>query len=183
MNQHFLFNSLNSLSSLIQDDEEKAEKFLDEMSKVYRYLLHNDDEQLVTLGRELKFIQSYRHLLKARYGNGLELDISVDENVLDKWLPPLTLQVIIENAFTNNSVSKDSPLKIAINSQDDNIIKVSNNIQPKIIAAAIDNNSAIENVVNKYGLLANLGVRIVETDEQREIYLPLLFNEKEEALL
>jgi len=73
VNPHFLFNCLNTLSSLIQEDEEKAEMFLNEMSKVYRYMLRNDEETLVPLEVELGFIKSYHHLLKARYGDGLQL--------------------------------------------------------------------------------------------------------------
>ena len=115
VNPHFLFNSLNSLSSLISEDEVEAEKFLNEMSKVYRYMLRNDDETLVTLDTELKFIASYMYLLKARYGEGLQLVLDVIESAKAKMLPPLTLQVIIENTFTQNSISKSAPLKIFIN--------------------------------------------------------------------
>jgi LytS/YehU family sensor histidine kinase len=184
VNQHFLFNSLNSLSSLIEEDEDKAEEFLDEMSKVYRYMLRMDDEQLVTLDAELKFIHSYRHLLKARYGKGLELDVNTSEHDLDKLLPPLTLQVIVENAFSHNAVSKDSPLIITISSHGDNIIKVSNNVQPKIITTPLDNDTAMDNLVNKYALLINSPLRIEETSATRDIYLPLLVNkEKEEEVV
>ena len=183
LNQHFLFNSLNSLSSLIQEDEEKAEEFLNEMSRVYRYMLCTDDEQLVTLQTELKFIRSYRHLLKARYGTGLELETDVSEDDLGKWLPPLTLQVIVENAFSHNAVSKDSPLRITVNSYGENIIKVSNNVQLKIITTPLDNDTAMDNLVNKYALLIHSPVRIDETATARDIYLPLLINqEKEEEL-
>jgi two-component system, LytTR family, sensor kinase len=183
VNQHFLFNSLNSLSSLIQEDEEKAEEFLNEMSRVYRYMLRMDEEQMVTLETELKFIRSYRHLLKARYGAGLELEIDVSEEDLGKWLPPLTLQVIVENAFSHNAVSKESPLVITISSQGYNNIKVSNNVQPKIITTALDNDTAMDNLVNKYALLIDSPLRIDETSAARDIYLPLLINkEKEEEL-
>jgi two-component system, LytTR family, sensor kinase len=183
VNQHFLFNSLNSLSSLIEEDEELAEQFLDEMSKVYRYMLRMDEEQLVTLETEIKFIKSYRHLLKARYGAGLELEVDVNEQDLDKWLPPLTLQVIVENAFSHNAVNKDSPLKITISSCEENSIRVSNNVQPKMITTALDNDTAMDNLVNKYALLINSPVRIDETSASRDIYLPLLLNKKEEELV
>lgn len=184
VNQHFLFNSLNALSSLIQEDEEQAETFLNEMTKVYRYMLRMDEEQLVTLETELKFLKSYRHLLKARYGKGLELDTAIGEEDLQKLLPPLTLQVIVENAFSHNMVSKDNPLQIVVSSQGKDIIKVCNNVQPKIITAAMDNDTALDNLVNKYCLLADFPVQIDETDTFREIYLPLIIEkEKEEAVL
>ena len=101
---------------LIQDDEEKAERFLDKMSKVYRYMLRNDEEELVTLETELKFIDSYMHLLKARYGEGLQLVVDVTNEDRSKLLTPLALQVIIENTFSQNVISKSSPLVIAIRS-------------------------------------------------------------------
>ncbi|HVF81989.1 MAG TPA: histidine kinase, partial [Flavisolibacter sp.] len=110
VNPHFLFNSLNTLSSLIVEDEQEAETFLNEMSKVYRYMLRGDDEQLVPLQTELKFIGSYIHLLNKRYGNSLQVTTQINEDDKYKLLPPLRLQVLIENAFTQNSMSKTEPL-------------------------------------------------------------------------
>jgi two-component system, LytTR family, sensor kinase len=92
VNPHFLFNSLNSLSSLISEDEEAAEKFLDEMSKVYRYMLRNDDDELVPLSTELKFVESYTYLLKSRYGTGLQVNVQVNDAAVKQCLPPLTLK-------------------------------------------------------------------------------------------
>ena len=182
LNQHFLFNSLNSLSSLIQEDEERAEQFLDEMTKVYRYMLRLDEEKLVTVETELKFIESYRHLLKARFGDGLEVDSHIQPEDRYKLLPPLTLQVIVENAFSHNEVSKSSPLKILITSGEQGCICVTHNVQPKIITATLDTDAALDNLISKYELLSHLPVRINETDSTREILLPLLLpREKEEV--
>ena len=90
MRPHFLFNSLNSLSSLINENPAQAEAFLDEMSKVYRYLLRNNEEQLVKVKDELNFLHSYFYILKARHGDGLELHIEVDDKQKDLFIPPLT---------------------------------------------------------------------------------------------
>jgi len=180
VNPHFLFNSLNSLSSLIQDDEEKAEKFLDEMSKVYRYMLTNDDEQLVSLETELKFVDAYMYLLKARYGDGLQLNISIDPADKTKCLPPLTLQAIIENAFSLNTISKQSPLIITMASANGQGIAVTHNIQPKTVLTSMDYEASLDNLVNKYKLLNNSTVVIEETDVQRSVRFPLL-NQKKEA--
>ncbi len=183
LNQHFLFNSLNALSSLIQEDEEAAEKFLDEMTKVYRYMLRLDEEQLVTLETELKFIESYRHLLKARFGEGLELNVDIDGHDKEKLLPPLTLQVIVENTFSHNAVSKSQPLSIHICSEKSDSIRVSHNVQPRLITTALDTDAALDNLVSKYELLSPTRVRIIETETSREILLPLfLHKEKEEVL-
>jgi len=182
VNPHFLFNSLNSLSSLIQDDEEKAEKFLNEMSKVYRYMLRTDEEQLVTLDTELKFIDSYMHLLKARYGEGLQLQLKIADSDRQLYLPPLSLQAIIENAFSQNSISKQEPLRIVIKSAANGWINISNNIQPKIIIETMDYEAALDNLVNKYQLLGDARVIIEEDGLQRIIRLPLL-HKKEEVMV
>ncbi|HRH61509.1 MAG TPA: histidine kinase, partial [Chitinophagaceae bacterium] len=168
VNPHFLFNSLNSLSCLIQEDEEEAEKFLDEMSKVYRYLLHDDEEHLVPLEAELKFIDSYMHLLSARYGGGLQLQLRIDEADKLKLLPPLTLQVIIENIFTQNIISKTQPLVIEIASNDNGSIEVKNNIQPKAITDALDFDAGLDNLVKKYELL-NQPLIVDDTNERQRI--------------
>jgi two-component system LytT family sensor kinase len=105
VNPHFLFNSLNSLSSLIADEPDRAEEFVDEMSKVYRYLLQTNEGDLTTLDTELTFIQSYFHLLKTRYGAGIRLEVAVDEPFRAYKLPPLTLQMLVENAVKHNVYS------------------------------------------------------------------------------
>jgi sensor histidine kinase YesM len=179
VNPHFLFNSLNSLSSLIQDDEKKAEKFLDEMSKVYRYMLRTDEEQLVTLDTELKFIDSYMHLLRARYGEGLQLKLIISEEDRNGYLPPLSLQAIIENAFSLNTISKQNPLLISIQSGLSGVINISNNVQPKMITEAMDYEAALDNLVNKYKLLGDANVIIEEDSLQRIIRLPLITKREE----
>lgn len=179
---HFLFNSLNTLSSLISEDEEGAEKFLNEMSKVYRYMLRNDDDQLVTLQTELSFIESYIYLLKARYLQALELTVSVEEEDKQKCLPPLTLQVIIENAISQNAFSKTSPLTIDIHTGADGDLVIRNNVQPKIITEATDFESGLDNLVNKYRLLNHTSIAIQERETERIIRLPLIIKNEKVAL-
>ncbi len=181
VNPHFLFNSLNSLSSLINEDEEQAEKFLDEMSKVYRYMLRNEDDQLVTLATELKFIDSYLYLLKARYGEGLQVRTEVKEADLDKFLPPLTLQVLVENVFSQNTMSKSNPLRIVIHTDGHEQLVVINNLQPKVVTEFSDHENAVDNLVNKFKLLNQPPVIIKEEEKERRIYIPLI-NLKEEVI-
>jgi len=182
VNPHFLFNSLNSLSSLISEDEEQAEQFLDEMSKVYRYMLRNDEEQLVTLDTELKFVASYTYLLKARYGDGLQVQIDINENEKQKELPPLSLQTIIENAITQNTISKSSPLQIHITATGNGILEVTNTLQPKQRTAELETEAELDNLVNKYQLLNEQKVTIQDTATQRLIQLPLMLNKQEVAI-
>ncbi|MBS1744276.1 MAG: sensor histidine kinase [Bacteroidetes bacterium] len=180
VNPHFLFNSLNSLSSLIYEDEEKAETFLNEMSKVYRYMLRNDEDQFVTLQTELAFVQSYMYLLKARYGDGLVLEKKVSNEDLTRLIPPLTLQVIIENAIYQNAIIKNKPLVISIETVNDGFITVSNNVQPKIVTEPLDQEAGLDNLVKKYLLLSQSELLIQEQEDFRSIRLPLIIDKKED---
>jgi two-component system, LytTR family, sensor kinase len=181
VNPHFLFNSLNSLSSLIQEDEEKAEHFLNDMSKVYRYMLRNNEEQLVTLDTELKFLVSYYHVLKARYGDGLQLHININDSSREKLIPPLTLQVVLENAFTQNIVSKTAPLLITI-SVAKNGLHIKNNIQPKAVTDAIDFEAGLDNLIRKYELLGK-SIHVDEVNKSHRIVTIPLIEKKGELLL
>jgi two-component system, LytTR family, sensor kinase len=181
VNPHFLFNSLNSLSSLISEEGDEAEKFLDEMSKVYRYMLRNENDTLVTLEEELKFLQAYSYLLNKRFGNGLQLKINIGDSARQEMIPPLTLQTIIENAFTLNSISKNNPLAIAIAAKDDELI-IQHNLQPKTITDDFDAETALDNLISKYNLLSSKGAIVKETAGERIIILPLLTGERREAI-
>ena len=179
VNPHFLFNSLNSLSSLIQEDEEKAEVFLNEMSKVYRYMLRTDEELLVTLETELKFVNSYQHLLNARYGDALRLHADVSERQLTGLIAPLTLQVIIENSFTQNIVSRNAPLYITITSSNNGHLLVQNNVQLKSVTDVLDFEAGLDNLVKKYELMG-APLKVDDTQKDfRTISVPLF--EKEEV--
>jgi len=179
VNPHFLFNSLNSLSGLIQEDTDKAEKFLDELSKVYRYMLRNDEDPLVKLSTEVQFITSYFSLLKARYGDAVELDISVNDPDKEKSLPPLSLQVIVENALYQNKTSKGSPLKITIASGNENSIVIKNNVQRKILTETSDQETGLDNLIKKYQLMCEQPVEIHENKTERMIVLPLISKTEE----
>lgn len=174
VNPHFLFNSLNTLSSLIAEDEKEAEKFLNEMSKVYRYMLGVDEDQLVTLQTELRFIESYKYLLNKRYGQSLQVAVDINPSDEQKLVPPLSLQVLIENAFTQNSMSRDNPLRISIKSDGNSCLSVCNNLRPKTVCESIDLESGLDNLVAKYRLLNALHVQIRDEQQERSITLPLI---------
>lgn len=162
---HFLFNTLNSLSALIGEDPEKAEQFVDEMARVYRYLLQTNhssvDEgdlgQLTTLKKELSFIESYGHLLKTRYGDGMKLYIHVEDTFLNARIPPLTLQLLVENAVKHNVIRASRPLTIFILSTVEGQLMVRNNLQKKNVTAGAENiestHVGLTNIITKYKLL------------------------------
>lgn len=172
MNPHFLFNSLNTLSCLIQEDEEKAEDFLDHMSKVYRYLLRNNEDQLVSIRTEIDMVRSYYFLLKKRHSEALTLTIDIPEQYLNKEIPPLTLQMIVENAVNQNSLTKNEPLNITIKMAGDEI-EIEYNKQPKLYGVR-ESEQAIENILNKFRLLTQKEIEIIEENKKRIIRLPLM---------
>ena len=177
VNPHFLFNCLNSLSSLIGESTNEAEGFLNEMTKVYRYMLRNDEELLVPLEKELLFVESYYTLLKARYGEGLEINMHINEEYKQCLLPPLSLQVIVENAFSQNVIQKKSPLKISIYSDDSGAVIIKNNVQPKIVTDVFDYEAGLDNLVSKYRLLNQGNLIITDKQHERVIRLPFINSE------
>ena len=172
VNPHFLFNSLNSLSSLISDNPAKAEKFLDELSKVYRYLLRNNENILTTLQAELQFIQSYYHLLKTRYGDSLLLQMDINEDYRAWQLPPLTLQLLVENAVKHNIMVKQMPLQITITAQHDKL-EVCNNLQRKL-KQADSSRVGLANIGRKYKLLKQEDIVVTEEEERFRVVIPLI---------
>ena len=179
VNPHFLFNCFNTLSSLISEDEREAEKFLDEMTRVYRYLLKGDEEQLVSVREELRFIQSYLYLNGTRFGSALQVDIKIRDEDQDKQIPPLSLQIVLENIIYQNAFSKSSPMAISIYTNNKNALVVKNSLHPKQVKDIMDYEEALDNLVNKYKLLYKPEVEVYETATHRMIVLPLI--EKEEV--
>ncbi|HEX2627406.1 MAG TPA: histidine kinase, partial [Chitinophagaceae bacterium] len=173
VNPHFLFNSLNSLSSLISEDPDKAEKFLDEMSKVYRYLLRTNEDGLTTLEAEMQFIQSYFHLLKTRYGDGLDMETIIDNRYLEYQLPPLTLQMLVENAVKHNMILKDRPLRILIMTTNSGRLVVSNNLQRKDRMVS-SNKVGLTNIVNKYRLMKQEEISVRDDGKEFAVVVPLI---------
>lgn len=177
INPHFLFNCFNTLSGLIEEDEELAEKFLDEMTRVHRYLLRGDDEYLVTLADEMKFASSYLYLIKARFGSAIGITIDVTPELLEKRIPPLSMQVILENIIYTNALNKKTPLHIRITNDNQSHLVISHSIHEKIIVQNLSVDEGLDNLVLKYRLLNAEDIIIDETTAHRVITLPL-FDEK-----
>ncbi|MBD2702151.1 histidine kinase [Spirosoma sp. BT702] len=173
VNPHFLFNSLNSLSALIEDDPPRASQFVDELSVVYRYLLKANDQQLTTLANELAFIQAYYHLLKTRYGTGLTLNVEVDTEFHPCLLPPLSLQLLVENAVKHNVVLPSRPLLVDIYTDAAGHLIVRNNLQRKN-TRTISNGVGLTAILHQYHQLKQPPPEITEAEGQFSIRLPLI---------
>ncbi|TLV04078.1 histidine kinase [Dyadobacter luticola] len=172
VNPHFLFNSLNTLSSLIGEDQEVAEQFVEDLAKVYRYILQAGKIELIPLRSEVHFMQTYKRLLDVRYGESLQ--ISLPESVpAELHVPPLSLQVLVDNAIKHNAMSGAKPLTINIETAFSQRISISNNVHPKIRAIGTTR-AGLASVKAKYRELGNREVRVEQTDENFKVSLPLL---------
>lgn len=173
MSPHFLFNCFNTLSSLIHDNEAEAEKFLDEMTKVHRYMLRNDEESMVTLKEELKAATSYLHLIKVRYGTSIEIFIDPGSDKEIRYIPLLTIQTIIENIIYSNVISKTEPLRIIIENDIESLY-ITSNVNPKLYYDETVWNEGFENLVLKYKLMNKQDLVIQENNRVRKITIPLI---------
>lgn len=171
LNPHFLFNNLSVLKSMIQYDPDAAVAFTQNFTDTYRYVLQNCDRTTVLLSEELEFIHAYIDLHHERLGNALDVDFSVQPGLLGRRLPPLSLQLLVENAIKHNVVSKDEPLTIRIFTHDD-WITVENNIQPK--DTSYSTSKGLNNLTARYELLTEQPVTIIQNERIFKVDLPLL---------
>jgi hypothetical protein len=172
LNPHFLFNSLTSLNSLIFENQELASQFLQQLSKVFRYLLQNKDKDLVSLKTELEFVKNYIFLLETRFNNTLKIKIQIPDNQLDKRIVPVTTQILIENAIKHNSIGEGKPLQIDLTVIEDYLI-IRNNRQKKTLVET-SNKQGLENLKNLYTFLTDKQLDIQEDSEYFLVKIPLL---------
>lgn len=181
VNPHFLFNSLNSLRQLILKDPQQAAHYVEELSDVYRYLLKNIEEGITTVEKEIDFIQSYFHLLRTRFSKGLILSIDVSPELQHHQIPPLTLQMLVENAVKHNIISVNRPLHIHIKTENGKRLTITNNLQKKLQHLAPSEGIGLTNIMTKYHLLKQPEVIIRETETEFTVSLPLIKNEQYES--
>ncbi|HPI36613.1 MAG TPA: sensor histidine kinase [Ignavibacteriaceae bacterium] len=172
LNPHFLFNSLNVLSALIKKDAAKAESFIEEFSSVYRYTLEVIDRQIVTLGEEISFADSYFYLQKIRFGDALFLEKSIDGGKLDYMLPSLSVQIILENAIKHNFISDSNPLIIKIYTEGA-LLVIQNNLQIKMNSNK-SNGIGLKNLTNRYNYLTTQKPVFELTQDAYIAKLPLI---------
>ncbi|NVO19949.1 MAG: PAS domain S-box protein [Bacteroidetes bacterium] len=173
VNPHFLFNSLNVLTSLIRLEPDLAEKFTEHLSKVYRYVLENKDNELVQLSTELDFLDAYLFLLNIRFMNKLQVNINISDRHKDGQVIPLAMQLLIENAIKHNAMSKKSPLVIDIFVDDQCYLNIINNLQARE-AHMSSTGVGLQNIQNRYRLLNNTVPQFEKTETQFIARIPLI---------
>ncbi|MCE7995532.1 MAG: histidine kinase [Roseivirga sp.] len=172
INPHFLFNSLNVLSSLIYKDTKLADRFIAKFSDVFRYIVELNQEQLVPLKKELKVLESYVFLQKIRYGESLLVNQKIDARMLDYLIPPMTLQITIENSIKHNIISRESQLQIDIFGDSD-VLRINNSYQPREIAEG-STQIGQSNLRQRYKLLNMPVPEFYVENGQYSAILPLL---------
>ena len=172
LDPHFLFNSLNVLTSLIDENPKNAQKFTTALSKVYRYVLEQKNKDLVTVDEELNFARTYMSLLKMRFEDSIIFDIPERASNPDSKVVPLSLQLLLENAVKHNTVTSSKPLHIKIYEDAENLI-VENNLQPKQIVKK-SSGVGLENIRQRYNILSNKKVIINQQAERFAVAIPML---------
>ena len=171
MNPHFIFNCLNTLQGLIAIDKDKAQKYLQELSKVLRYTLNN--QEVVTLREELDFTYSYCNLMEIRYGDNLKVNFVIDDSMLEYEILPLSLQVLVENAIKHNVISDKQHLVIDIISNIDNMSVSVSNVINKKIDAEIGNGIGLANLSERYELKWDRSILVSLSDNTFKVELIL----------
>jgi sensor histidine kinase YesM len=171
LNPHFLFNNLSVLKSLIIYDKDAAVSFTENFTDVYRYVLQSKDKRLVKFSDELEFIESYIGLHKERLGDGLQVESTISKEAIDKEIAPLTLQLLFENAIKHNVTSRETPLKIVIDS-DSEYLTVTNTLNLR--DSSYSTKTGLKNLVKRYEMLTSKEIVVQHNDDVFEVKVPLL---------
>ena len=169
---HFLFNSLNVLSSLIEENPENAQRFTTSLSKVYRYVLEQKDKDLVSVDEELSFAKTYMNLLKMRFENSLTYEVPTEPIDPDAKVVPLSLQLLLENTVKHNIVSETKPLHIKIFIENE-MLCIENNLQKKEVFGD-RKGVGLQNIIDRYGIISKKKIKIEQTTNQFIVKLPIL---------
>lgn len=178
LNPHMLFNSLNTLQSLVRESPEKAQNYIRELSRVLRYTLQENDSHTVTLREEMNFVDAYIFLMKMRYEDNLQFLIEVDAALMDYSLPPLSIQTLVENAIKHNEISNRHPLTIEIHTavtdtEKEAALCIDNNLQPRRTASS-GTGIGLANLSKRYELLFDKEIQITEASGKFSVCIPLM---------
>lgn len=174
LDPHFLFNSLNVLDALIDENPVQAQRFTNDMSKIYRYVLDQKDKELVTIEEEIDFAKTYCELLKTRFEDSVSFEFKIEDAQRSHFVVPLSLQLLLENAIKHNYATEKKPLHIKIFTENGNLC-VENNTQVREIIKEREG-IGLSNIVQRYALVSKKNVRIEQSDEYFKVLIPILKN-------
>jgi len=170
---HFLFNSLTALKTLILESPNLAGQYVDHLSQVLRYTLQSSDKQVVTLREEMEFTESYLFLIKMRYDTNLVVKTEIDQRLMSMMIPPLTIQILLENAVKHNEISKRNPLTIVIQTIENEFLVVSNRIQEKLTPEQ-GTGIGLINLSKQFQLLGEREIQIIQNNTEFRVEVPLI---------
>jgi two-component system LytT family sensor kinase len=173
LDPHFLFNSLNTLASIIDDSNTEAQHYLEQLSDVYRYVLVSREKNTVTLEEEMAFLDAYIYLNKTRFRDNLQVEKQITQQSYQQHVAPLSLQMLIENAIKHNVVSREKPLTIRIVEEEKGYLSVENNIQEKKTFEK-STKVGLQNIINRYRLLTDKQVEVIRNPDIFRVSIPLI---------
>ena len=175
LSPHFLFNNLNTISSIIHKENTSVEPYIRKFAHTYQYILDTHHKPLVSLEEELSFVKAYFYLIKSRFDQGIDLKIEMDKQSYTVSVPPLAVQLLVENAIKHNVISKETPLQIKIR-QEQEILYVKNNVTQKP-AFETSFHIGLNNIRKRYAQLSKKKIKVLEEAQSFEVQLPLFSNE------
>lgn len=172
LNPHFLFNNLSVLTSLVYKNQDKAAEFINELAKVYRYVLDTKNAELVTLQEELDFLNHYLYLLKIRFEDSVSFEINIEEGNKSNYILPMCLQTVVENTIQHNEASQANPLKVLIYSQNNSLV-IENTIKPRSNDVT-SSKTGLKNIEMRYSFYTDKKVIVSNNEEIFKVILPLI---------
>ncbi len=173
LDPHFLFNNLNILSSLIDKDRDQSQEFLVRFAQVYRTMLLTKVEDLITVEEEMDFIGSYIYLIQTRFEENIVFDINIDEEANYSMLPPLTIQLLIENAVKHNIITEKRPLRISIKAKPQKLMVI-NSLYEKPEDLKTKSGTGIKNIKERYSYFSDGELKFEKTSDEYKVTLPLM---------
>jgi hypothetical protein len=172
INPEFLFSNLDTVSNLIRNKNKNISKFVDELSFIYRYVLRGTEKQLTELCDELKFVSTYEYLLKEKYGDGVQFEINIPESYYSYRIPTLTMQILIENALKDITITPEKPLQMKFSFEANQSLLVINNLVSE--RSKLPGKDVLDTIKERYEMLGAEGIKIEKNRMECKVTLPLL---------
>jgi len=173
LDPHFMFNNFSTLSALIAEDQNAAQHFLENLSRVYRYMIVNVHKNVISVEEEIHFAKAYFYLIKIRLGENVKMELSLKDDTFRKGIPPITLQLLIENAIKHNTASRSKPLTIKITQDEEDNLLIMNSLQ-RLNYNIPSTCTGLKNIESRYRLLSDRLPEITEQDQLFVVKLPLM---------
>ncbi len=174
VNPHFLFNSFNTLITVIEDDKETAIEYVNKLSDFFRNILSHKDQDLILIKEELELVETYIFLQQKRYGNNFTVEVSIPNDIKNEMLiPPLALQILVENCLKHNAASRETPLKVTVSVENKSFLIVRNNINPKFVKEP-STSIGLQNLKNRYKLIAQAEIIVINDQINFTVKLPII---------